>query len=80
MSKRGAGILKAQPLSEALAEFMGKTKASRADVMKAVWRYIKQNDLNEGRTIHPDEVIGSLVGTRSLDMFQLTKKLSQHIG
>merc|ERR1711964_410373 len=51
MKAAGKGIFKPCSLSPALAGIVGKKSASRADVFKGVWRYIKSKKLNSGRTI-----------------------------
>lgn len=45
--KRGSGFTAPLPLSDALVKFFGtgETALSRADVVKRMWNYIKQNDL-----------------------------------
>lgn len=43
----GCGLLAPLPLSDALVKFLGngESSLSRADVVKRLWEYIKQNDL-----------------------------------
>lgn len=45
--KRGSGFTAPLPLSDALVKFIGtgESALSRADVVKRMWDYIKQNDL-----------------------------------
>lgn len=76
---KGKGILKEQELSEELAEFMGKDYASRADCTKKIWAYIKKHDLNEGRDIYPDDELSPILGSKKITMFDIAKKLSNHI-
>jgi upstream activation factor subunit UAF30 len=75
----GKGLSKKLYLSEEMAEFMGKDKASRTDITKALWDYIKANELNEGRTIHPDDVLAPILGSKSLTMFEMPKRISDHV-
>ncbi|XP_047263368.1 uncharacterized protein LOC107870281 isoform X2 [Capsicum annuum] len=42
---RPNGILKPQPVSPALANFIGTNEASRTDAVKKVWEYIKTHNL-----------------------------------
>ena len=80
MSKRGNALNVKKELSEELADFMGSARASRPEITKKLWAYIKKHpDTQEGRTIHPDEVLEPILGSKSLDMFQMGKKISQHI-
>lgn len=45
--KEGCGLLAPLPLSDALIKFLGdgESSFSRADVVKRLWEYIEQNDL-----------------------------------
>lgn len=79
MAKKGSGILKKLTLSDDMAEFMGKSSASRAEIFKKIWAHIKKNDLNEGRTINPDETLEPILGSRSISMFEIAKKISAHV-
>lgn len=74
----GKGIQKPLNLSEELGDFMGKDRASRADVTKEIWKYIKKHGLNEGRKITPDDTLANVVGRGSFDMMKLAGKLSPH--
>lgn len=67
-------------LSAELADFMGKDSATRPEVTKALWAYIKGNSLNDGRIIYPDDVLGDLVGNKSFDMMKLMGKMKTHFG
>jgi chromatin remodeling complex protein RSC6 len=75
---RGSALMKKLELSDELADFMRANTASRGEVMKKIWAYIKKHDLNEGRIIHPDDELAPILGTKSLDMFKMTKVLSGH--
>lgn len=77
--KAGVGIHKKYALSDELADFMEKDSASRPEITKALWAYIKENDLNDGRTIHPDDVLSPILGSRPLDMMKMPSKISEHI-
>ncbi|KAF3641215.1 putative nudix hydrolase 3-like [Capsicum annuum] len=44
---RQNGILKPQPVSPALANFLGTNEASRTDAVKKVWEYIKTHNLQK---------------------------------
>lgn len=70
-------------VSKDLADFLGVPEISRGEVMKKVWEYIKQNNLQDAtnkRTINPDAKLGKILGgNESIDMFAMTKKLSVHL-
>merc|ERR1711900_83986 len=59
MKAKGKGIFAPKSLSPALAGIVGKNKASRPEVMKGVWRYIKSKKLNNGRIIKADGKLAS---------------------
>lgn len=67
-------------LSDELEEIVGKDVATRPEVMKAVWAYIKENDLNNGRNIKPDKTLSKVTGKATITMFELAGKLSPHFG
>jgi len=50
---RSSGFLAPIPISEGLAKFLGAEdgKVSRADAVKRIWDYIKENNLQVGLTI-----------------------------
>jgi len=79
---RGSALTKKCNLSDQLAEFMGKDKASRSEVTKAVWAYIKENDLqdpDDKRTICPDDELGAIIGHSRINMMKMTGAISKHI-
>lgn len=78
---KGGGFNTLLGLSDELADFMGKDKATRAQVTKAVWDHIKKKKLQDPkdkRTIRPDAVLATILGNRPINMFKMTTKLSQH--
>ena len=42
---RGGGLTEPKKLSPELADLVGKKEASRAELMKLLWAYIKKNNL-----------------------------------
>lgn len=69
-------------LSDELAEVVGKTTATRAEVMKKVWAYIKANDLqdeDDKRVIVPDETLAQVIGKKPVNMMKLAGFLSKHM-
>ena len=69
-------------LSDSIKEFLGVETATRQEVLKEVWRYIKESDLQDKknkRRIVPDAKLGKLLGENEpFDMMQIAKLLSQH--
>ncbi|CAA7052985.1 unnamed protein product [Microthlaspi erraticum] len=80
--KGGGGFTKVCSLSPELQAFTGVTEFARTEVVKMLWRYIKENNLqdpNDKRTILCDESLRSLFQVESINMFQMSKHLSKHI-
>ena len=79
MAKK-TGILVPVKLSEELAEFIGKPKESRGNIMKAIWKYIKKDKKRRqaGRTIKPKgNKLEALLGKKEIDMFSMVKLLNK---
>lgn len=66
-------------LSEELADIIGLDEASRPEVVKRLWVYIKKNDCQEGRIIHPDATLAKVLGKGKIDMLKMQKKLTPHL-
>merc|ERR1711964_408385 len=79
MKAKGKGIFKPKSLSPALAGIVGKKSASRTEVTKAVWKYIKSKKLNKGRKITPDAKLAACTKAGSFDMLKLAGLLGKHI-
>lgn len=81
-SKRPTGLHRKCGLRGPLAVFMGKTEASRIEVLRFVWAYIKERGLQKQdnkRIIVADAKLLPLVETAELSMFELTKVLNKYI-
>ncbi len=79
---KGKGLMKKCELSEELSDFMGKDTASRSEVTKKVWAYIKKYDLqdpDDRRTIIPDDELSPIIGSKPINMMKMTGKISKHI-
>mmetsp|Transcript_8601 Transcript_8601/g.12258 ORF Transcript_8601/g.12258 Transcript_8601/m.12258 type:complete len:297 (-) Transcript_8601:164-1054(-) len=82
--KGGSGGLSAvKEISDELSEFLGKGKQmARTEVVKALWEYIKQNDLqnpNDRREIMLDEKMRNLFHCEKFTMFTMNKYVGAHI-
>ena len=49
------GIFAPKQLSEALSSICGKKTLPRTEVTKAIWAYIKKNNLSTGRIVKPED-------------------------
>ena len=79
---RGGIAALVQPDAE-LGAVVGTAPLTRADLTKKIWDYIKANGLQDAtnkRNINGDDKLKKLFGGKPVvDMFQLTKIVSQHL-
>ncbi|KAF5380549.1 hypothetical protein D9615_004708 [Tricholomella constricta] len=76
------GFAKEYSLSEPLAALLKVDKLSRPQVVKQLWVYIKDNELqNPGnkREIICDGLFRAVFGVDKIDMFKMNKVLGQHL-
>lgn len=70
-------------LSSELEAVVGKGPMPRTEVTKQLWKYIKKHklqDTNNKRNIIPDEKLAKVFGgKKTINMFDMTKKVSKHI-
>lgn len=70
-------------VSADLAAIVGAGPMPRTEIIKKMWDYIKENSLQDPtnkRNINPDDKLAKVFGTeKPIDMFQMTKMVSQHI-
>jgi upstream activation factor subunit UAF30 len=78
-SARGSGL--GSQLSPQLAEFLGVSSMPRTQVVKKIWEYIKENNLqdpkNKRRILLDDKL--QTIFTPPMDMFSMNKQLSKHV-
>jgi upstream activation factor subunit UAF30 len=77
-----AAFMKAMTPSAALAAVIGATPMPRTEVTKKVWEYIKKNNLQDKvkRTmINADAKLKAVVESAQISMFEMTKKISNHL-
>ncbi|KAK8710383.1 hypothetical protein V6N13_145708 [Hibiscus sabdariffa] len=80
--RRGGGFNKASRLSPQLQELLGVPELARTEVVKQIWVYIRDKNLQDPvnkKNIICDETLHALFGVDSIDMFQMNKALSKHI-
>lgn len=81
--KGGGGLTQLNyHLSSELAEVVGAKKATRPQVVKKVWVYIKAKKLQDHknrRMINPDAKLGQVLGNRPIDMLKMAGALSKHL-
>ncbi|KAJ6310579.1 hypothetical protein OIU76_015325 [Salix suchowensis] len=82
VKKRGGGFTKLCSLSPQLQEFVGVPELARTGVVKKLWAYIREKNLQDPknkRNIICDESLRSIFEVDSIDMFQMNKALTKHI-
>lgn len=82
-TKRKSGLSQLNyHLSPELAEIVGEKKATRPQVVKKLWVYIKAKKLQDSknrRMINPDKKLSEVLGSRSIDMLKMAGAISKHL-
>ncbi len=75
--------MKPMNISSELAAVVGKGPMPRSEVVKALWVYIKQNNLQDAtnkRNINADAKLKAVFGGKeTVSMFEMTKLVSKHL-
>ena len=75
--------MKPMNVSAELAAVVGKGPMPRSEVVKALWVYIKKNNLQDPtnkRNINADENLKKVFDGKSVvNMFEMTKLVSKHL-
>lgn len=74
--------MKPMTISDDLAAVVGKGPMPRSEVVKALWVYIKKNDLQNPankRNILADDKLKPIFGKDEVTMFEMTKLVSKHL-
>ncbi|XP_039063009.1 upstream activation factor subunit UAF30-like [Hibiscus syriacus] len=82
VKKRGGGFQTVCSLSPQLQKVVGESKLARTEVVKKLWVYIKEKNLqdpNNKRNIICDELLRAIFRVNSINMFQMNKALTKHI-
>ena len=81
--KKVSAFMKPMNVSADLAEVVGKGPMPRSEVVKALWIYIKKNDLQDPknkRNIVADAALKKVFGGKAVvNMFEMTKLVSKHL-
>jgi chromatin remodeling complex protein RSC6 len=81
--KRKSGLMMTEcKLSPELAAVVGTKSATRPQVVKKLWVYIKKHKLQDAkkkRIIKPDSKLSEVIGKKPVDMLKLAGLLSKHI-
>ena len=83
MAKATSAFMKPLNVSDELAAVVGKGPMPRSEVVKALWVYIKKNNLQDPkakRNIVADANLKKVFGGKAVvDMFEMTKLVSKHL-
>ncbi|KAM3342738.1 upstream activation factor subunit spp27 isoform X1 [Capsicum galapagoense] len=80
--RKAGGFTKVCSLSPELQKFTGEAELARTEVVKRMWQYIRENNLqnpSNRRNINCDDTLRELFGVDTIDMFQMNKALAKHI-
>jgi chromatin remodeling complex protein RSC6 len=81
--KRKSGLSQTMyTVSPELEEIIGAKKATRPQIVKKIWVYIKAHkcqDTKNRRMINPDKKLSEVIGSRPIDMLKLAGQLNKHI-
>ncbi|MEK7390679.1 MAG: SWIB/MDM2 domain-containing protein [Patescibacteria group bacterium] len=83
MAKSNSAFMKPLNVSADLAAVVGAGPMPRSEVVKALWVYIKKNNLQDPtnkRNINADENLKKVFeGKATVNMFEMTKLVSKHL-
>jgi upstream activation factor subunit UAF30 len=81
--KLRGGISTPVTLSPGLADIVGGSTMSRAELTKKIWAYIKKNGLQDSknrRNINADAKLKPIFGGKgTVSMFEMTKLVNKHV-
>ncbi len=82
-TKTNSAFMKPMTISADLAAVVGKGPMPRSEVVKALWVYIKKNNLQDPknkRNINADSALQAVFGGKKVvNMFEMTKLVSKHL-
>jgi chromatin remodeling complex protein RSC6 len=83
MANSNSAFMKPMEVSDDLAAVVGKGPMPRSEVVKKIWAYIKKHDLQDPknkRDIIADDTLKKVFGGKAkVNMFEMTKLVSQHL-
>ncbi len=81
--KSNSAFMKPMNISAELAVIVGKGPMPRSEVVKKLWAYIKEHNLQDPknkRNIIADESLKKVFGGKEVvNMFEMTKLISKHL-
>lgn len=83
MEKKNSAFMKPLTVSAELAAIVGKGPMARSEVVKKLWVYIKDKNLQDPknkRNINADASLKKVFGGKDVvNMFEMTKLVSKHL-
>jgi len=83
MAKSNSAFMKPLKVSDDLAAVVGAGPMPRSEVVKKLWAYIKENNLQDAknkRNINADANLKKVFdGKATVNMFEMTKLVSKHL-
>jgi chromatin remodeling complex protein RSC6 len=82
MPKANSAFMKPLNVSADLAVVVGNGPMPRSEVVKALWAYIKKNNLQDPankRNINADANLKKVFGKDTVNMFEMTKLVAKHL-
>lgn len=82
-AKANSAFMKPMTISPELEAVIGTGPMPRSEVVKALWAYIKKNDLqdpkNKRNIIADEKLLKVFGGKKVVNMFEMTKLVSAHL-
>ena len=83
MAKANSAFMKPLTVSPQLAVVVGKGPMPRSEVVKKLWEYIRQNNLQDAankRNINADANLKAIFGGKAVvNMFEMNKLVAKHL-
>ena len=81
-SGRGSGLAKTMKLSDELADIVGVEQASRQELMKLLFAYLKDHDLKDPENkqfFFPDKKMAKVFGTERVRAYDMGELITEHL-
>ena len=79
---KGAGLTRPNKLSSELSDIVGVEEASRAELMKLLFAYLKEHNLKDpenGQFFTPDKKMSKVFGKDKIRAFSMSKFIGEHL-
>lgn len=79
---RSSALAKPVRVSKELASIVKSDFLPRTEIVKGMWKYIKENNrqkVENKKIIIPDDALAKVLGPEEINMFEMNSKLKSHI-